>query len=161
MPRSRPTPQNKYRHPHNRSLKTSNFVSTNLMTTEEKTDPSPSPTILSEDDMKVEKTASDSSQVGSERTPSALESHKFNVEGFHRASDVESQRPSLYPVTSYASQIGGEGTFADEDVPEAGERDPNLVEWDGPDDPQNPYNWYNPRSWERGLMAGTRSIDGG
>lgn len=151
MPRSRPRHlKREYPHPHNRILNDSNFVSTNPMTTEEKKDPSPSPTILSEDDIKVEKTASDSSHTGSERTPSALERHKFNVEGFHRASDVESQRPSLYPVTSYASQIGGEGTFADEDVPETGERDPNLVEWDGPEDPQNPYNWYDPKVWKAG-----------
>jgi hypothetical protein len=126
------------------------------MTTKETTDPSPSPTISSEDDIKVEKTTSDTSHAGSEsRTPSALDNHKFNAEGFRRASDVESQRPSLYPVTSYASQIGGEGTFADEDVPESGERDPNLVEWDGPDDPHNPYNWYYPILWIAMLMART------
>jgi hypothetical protein len=126
------------------------------MTTKEKTDPSPSPTISSEDDIKVEKTTSDTSHAGSEsRTPSALDNHKFNAEGFGRASDVESQRPPLYPVTSYASQIGGEGTFADEDVPESGERDPNLVEWDGPDDPHNPYNWYNPKQWIAMLMTRT------
>jgi hypothetical protein len=111
---------------------------------QEKTDTSPSPTISSADDIKVEKTASDLSHGSSSRTPSALDSHKLNAEEFTRASDVESQRPSLYPVTSYASQIGGEGTFADDDAEESGEPDPNLVEWDGPDDPHNPYNWYIP-----------------
>ena len=105
-------------------------------------DTSPSPTISSSDDIKGEKLASDISHgSSSSRTPSALDAHKFNTEGFGRASDVESQRPSLYPVTSYASQIGGEGDFADEDDDQTGERDPNLVEWDGPDDPENPYNW--------------------
>lgn len=108
---------------------------------EEKTeDTSPSPTISSVDDIKVEKSSSDVSH-GSSRTPSASDPQQFNTEEFRRASDVESQRPSLYPVTSYASQIGGEGDFADEDEEETGERDPNLVEWDGPDDPENPYNW--------------------
>jgi hypothetical protein len=114
---------------------------------QEKIDTSPSPTITSADETKAEKSASDASHGSSSlsRTPSALDSHAYNAEGYGRASDVESQRPSsLYPVTSYASQIGGEGTFED-DEPEAaagGERDPNLVEWDGPEDPHNPYNWY-------------------
>ena len=48
-------------------------------------------------------------------------------------------------MTSYASQIGGEGEFPDEKIEKIeknGEKDPNLVEWDGPHDPANPYNWY-------------------
>lgn len=27
------------------------------------------------------------------------------------------------------------------------ELDPNLVSWDGPDDPENPQNWTNARKW--------------
>ncbi|KIM94619.1 hypothetical protein OIDMADRAFT_45586 [Oidiodendron maius Zn] len=30
---------------------------------------------------------------------------------------------------------------------EAGEADPNIVDWDGPDDPQNPMNWPDSRKW--------------
>jgi hypothetical protein len=69
------------------------------------------------------------------------DSEKLNVEPFRRSS-LESGRSSLYPVTSYASQIGGEGGIEDDDGrEETPGKDPNLVEWDGPDDPNNPYNW--------------------
>lgn len=30
---------------------------------------------------------------------------------------------------------------------EAGEADPNIVDWDGPDDPQNPMNWPDSKKW--------------
>jgi len=82
------------------------------------------------------------SSTDSAATPHSI--HINNSETFERASDVESGRPSLYPVTSYASQIGGEGeSFPDEGMPQS-EKDPNLVEWDGPNDPANPYNWSIP-----------------
>ena len=28
-----------------------------------------------------------------------------------------------------------------------GETDPNIVDWDGPDDPQNPKNWPDSKKW--------------
>lgn len=31
--------------------------------------------------------------------------------------------------------------------PEASEKDPNLVEWDGPNDPENPKNWPTSKKW--------------
>lgn len=31
------------------------------------------------------------------------------------------------------------------------QRDPDIVDWDGPDDPQNPMNWSEGRKW--GLIA--------
>jgi hypothetical protein len=33
----------------------------------------------------------------------------------------------------------------------AEERDPNIVDWDGPDDPENPQNWTDGRKW--GIIA--------
>jgi len=30
---------------------------------------------------------------------------------------------------------------------EEGERDPNIVTWDGPDDPTNPMNWTMRKKW--------------
>ena len=30
------------------------------------------------------------------------------------------------------------------------ERDPNIVDYDGPDDPQNPYNWPKSKKWVNG-----------
>jgi hypothetical protein len=32
------------------------------------------------------------------------------------------------------------------------ERDPNLVHWDGPDDPDNPMNWSKPLKWYITMM---------
>jgi len=53
----------------------------------------------------------------------------------------ESHESELYPVTSYASQIGGGGEVFPEEPSQT--KDPNLVDWDGPNDPANPYNWYS------------------
>jgi hypothetical protein len=108
--------------------------------------PSSSPTLSSEEEKeeKGEKAGDLPSEDALAHSHTALEQHKHNTEAHEWASDLEDQRPALYPVTSYASQIGGEG-FIDEDEDETPrenvEKDPNLVEWDGPDDPNNPYNW--------------------
>ena len=32
-------------------------------------------------------------------------------------------------------------------------RDPNLVSWDGPDDPENPKNWTTRRKWAATLVG--------
>lgn len=86
---------------------------------------------------------SDSSHGSDNRNDLALDSHRLNVDKFLKPSDLESGRLSLHPMISYASQIGGEGgVIPDNDVDECAEKDPNLVEWDGPNDPANPYNWY-------------------
>lgn len=74
---------------------------------------------------------------------SEFRSDKSSVVAFERASEVESARHSLYPVTSYAGQIGGEDSGLPDKLPDSGEKDPNLVEWEGLDDPENPYNWYS------------------
>lgn len=39
---------------------------------------------------------------------------------------------------------GGEAPLEDENAPK---KDPNLVEWDGPDDPENPQNWPKWKKW--------------
>ncbi|KAK4541515.1 hypothetical protein LTR36_007961 [Oleoguttula mirabilis] len=51
-------------------------------------------------------------------------------EAFHPAKDEESG----------FHQHGGHHPHADQ-------KDPNIVEWDGPDDPENPQNWSNGRKW--------------
>jgi len=58
----------------------------------------------------------------------------------HYFCDVENGQQTLYPITSYASQIGGDGAFAEEVFPTE-EKDANSVDWDGAEDPANPYNW--------------------
>lgn len=100
-----------------------------------------SPTLASSDGNELEKIANPTHLHSS----SPVENLHLNADTYERSSSLEDTRPSLYPVTSYASQIGGEGIFREEeleDIREEGEKDPNLVEWDGPKDPKNPYNWY-------------------
>ena len=113
------------------------------MASEHHTESMSSPTISVTDEEHVEKVVSDSSHGSDSRRHSLAESHRMNGEAFERASDVESNRHTLYPVISYASQIGGEGGIEDpeHEKHETGEKDPNLVEWDNPKDPNNPYNW--------------------
>ncbi|KAF2443936.1 MFS general substrate transporter [Karstenula rhodostoma CBS 690.94] len=38
-------------------------------------------------------------------------------------------------------------TSSDEEAVDSNEEDPNVVWWDGPDDPQNPMNWPNTKKW--------------
>jgi len=47
----------------------------------------------------------------------------------------------------------GPTIVADEQREEREERDPNIVDWDGPDDPANPRNWYSTSS---DLISGLR-----
>lgn len=42
----------------------------------------------------------------------------------------------------------------EKDKKEEDEKDPNLVEWDGPDDPENPYNWSAKRRWIYTVLLG-------
>lgn len=42
----------------------------------------------------------------------------------------------------------------EEDAKKQEEKDPNLVEWDGPDDPGNPMNWNRNRRWGITLALG-------
>lgn len=84
-----------------------------------------------------------SSHCSDNRLDYDINSRNMNAETFGRSPDLESGRLSLFPMISYVSQIGGEGgPIPGEDVNVSTEKDPNLVEWDGPSDPVNPYNWY-------------------
>lgn len=113
------------------------------MASEHHSAPMNSPTIFVTDEDHDDKIMTDSSHGSDSRRHSLEESHRMNAHAFERASDVESNRHTIYPVISYASQIGGEGGIEDpeHEKHEIGEKDPNLVEWDGPNDPKNPYNW--------------------
>lgn len=76
-------------------------------------------------------TAADTASIdGSTPAASNQEVHHVDDEkrSFHETLDVERG-----PVTDVEKQ----------DVEEAVEepRDPNIVDWDGPDDPENPLNW--------------------
>lgn len=48
----------------------------------------------------------------------------------------------------------GEESKKAEDLKKKGEKDPNLIEWDGPDDPENPMNWAPRKKWIVTVMLG-------
>lgn len=114
----------------------------------------------SEKDHDVKFGMSDSSHNSDIRLDYNLNSRNMNDETFGRSPNLESGRLSFFPMISYVSQIGGEGgPIPGEDVHISTEKDPDLVEWDGPNDPANPYNWYvlaYPKP-----MIGLQSISGG
>ncbi len=66
-----------------------------------------------------------------------LEKGELNNSDFEAATIV----PESEPVTrdGPAGEKGGEETQED--------GDPNLVSWDGPDDPTNPQNWTMRKKW--------------
>lgn len=47
----------------------------------------------------------------------------------------------------------GPGTQPKED-----KKDPNLIEWDGPDDPENPRNWPQSKKWLTTIVVGIMTI---
>lgn len=49
---------------------------------------------------------------------------------------------------------------ADQDEKEDGkeEKDPNVVDWDGPDDPTNPLNWSKKRKWGIAVCMGLMTL---
>jgi hypothetical protein len=107
--------------------------------------PSGAMTLSSLDESHLEKIPTGSSHASDSRYNFVLPSRKLSHESFERASHVESTRASLYPITSYPSRMGNVGGVDEEEDGESGgnsDKDPDLVEWDGPNDPANPYNWY-------------------
>lgn len=73
----------------------------------------------------------------------------------HRPSPLQSSTPEIAQLTESVLTY-----TSDDEVPRAkladvvspldstvGSRDPNLVHWDGPDDPQNPQNWSKGFKW--------------
>lgn len=51
--------------------------------------------------------------------------------------------------SNLGSSHSDEQTLSEENLAReaAEERDPNIVDWDGPDDPKNPMNWPASRKW--------------
>lgn len=54
-------------------------------------------------------------------------------------------------VDSHAHSTHTDERTLSGDVPPEQERDPNIVDWDGPDDPANPQNWPAGKKW--GIIA--------
>lgn len=54
-------------------------------------------------------------------------------------SVTQTTEPSLADKVNADLETGSASVDMDEPAP----RDPNVVDWDGPDDPANPQNWSN------------------
>lgn len=55
------------------------------------------------------------------------------------------QAPSERGVSAGSDGVTGAKEKVIEEVET--ERDPNIVDWDGPDDPENPMNWPEKKKW--------------
>lgn len=55
-------------------------------------------------------------------------------------ADVEKQQPPGYKAPLQPAELE--------------EKDPNIIEWDGEDDPENPRNWPSRKKWTNaGLLS--------
>lgn len=63
-------------------------------------------------------------------------------ENAHVAEDIEKRRTD-------DAEDGQKGNYKSEATKEE-EVDPNVVDYDGPDDQENPYNWTKTRKWING-----------
>lgn len=79
------------------------------------------------------------------------------IEAFEQGLDVDTPEMDVYATEiakgsrSGATSMRSEEKTLEEAPVEQPERDPDIVDWDGPDDPQNPLNWPEGRKW--GLIA--------
>jgi hypothetical protein len=65
-----------------------------------------------------------------------------------RASDFALELDSTFRMSWYTDLelFDGLSRYSTK-VIEAPEEDPNVVDWDGPDDPENPLNWSQAKKW--------------
>lgn len=75
-----------------------------------------------------------------------------------RISTRGSRRSGLFQTISQrvirASQDNAAAVPRWEGCNNTEEKDPNLIEWDGPDDPENPQNWPRWRKWVMTMLMG-------
>lgn len=60
---------------------------------------------------------------------------------------LEKESTQLPPSSQHATDIDVENAQDQPEAEKPAEKDPNLVEWDGPDDPENPQNFSRLRKW--------------
>jgi len=64
-----------------------------------------------------------------------------------RGSDLEAQISSNHSTDVESLPVGEKVERSSSGHSSQEEEDPNLVTWDGPDDPANPRNWSKNRKW--------------
>jgi hypothetical protein len=90
-------------------------------------------------DMTVNEADEKSSTTEQKRAPESIDTETVNED-----RDVEKQQPddSVQDVDVEISKTDSENG--------SGEVDPNIVDFDGPNDPHNPMNWSKKRKWLNG-----------
>ena len=74
----------------------------------------------------------------------------FPVDEAHKSSHLDIEKGVQSAAISTNSD---ERTLGGDHAPEA-DRDPDVVDWDGPDDPENPLNWPARKKWTLiGILA--------
>lgn len=82
---------------------------------------------------------------GAEQPPSAAEDTTADVE---KKGDRRSSTSSSSSHNAGSNEVDVEKGPMEATTEEAEEpRDPNIVDWEGPEDPENPYNWPAKKKW--------------
>ena len=87
--------------------------------------------------------------------PSSDRAVKPEREPLNKETPVDPEKGDKRDVSSNSSEAGdrdlekAQQTTTDEAEEQ---QDPNVVDWDGPEDPQNPYNWSAAKKWRNIAM---------
>lgn len=80
-------------------------------------------------------------------------SYRPNPSARHQSADIDIEKQSIDQGHNSQRQQSDEGDH-EKDSQEEEQRDPNLVTWDGDDDPENPMNFKPSRKWRIAVMFG-------
>lgn len=74
-------------------------------------------------------------------------SHRSTPRSMHRNHESEKKSTAAAVDNDIEKGITAESLSSDDEAVDSNEDDPNVVWWDGPDDPQNPINWSYTKKW--------------
>lgn len=77
--------------------------------------------------------------------------HNHSPSRSRRSSDTKAEEKDIEKEAGFAAPDSSKDTAAPE-------KDPNLVEWDGPDDPENPQNFPYARKWAMTMCLSSLTI---
>ncbi|OKL58194.1 hypothetical protein UA08_06654 [Talaromyces atroroseus] len=103
----------------------------------------------------------DTRQAGRlETIPSGLHDEKFNEDPEKRPESRSSSRTKAEDVEAEVALEAGpsDNNNPGKEEPKPAAKDPNLVEWDGPDDPENPQNLPVARKWAITMLLSSLTV---
>jgi DHA1 family multidrug resistance protein-like MFS transporter len=105
--------------------------------------------------------ANSSDSLGAQQKESALETMPSGIpnEAQQRSGSVDLEKDvENGDMTSDAESDNQTDDDTNPDHINPHEKDPNLIEWDGPNDPENPMNWPNGRKWLYTIILGSTTL---